>query len=621
MVKLCGYNQSTSRCNKQSKYKPEYCINNKTNYCMLSKQGKLHNLTKKTSSPTLKTTCKGREKKDCNPPICHYVDGAKRKYCKTKRQYLFKQLIPATELDNVGKEIKTTIDNIERFIVKKGGILSEQNKLRATIICFSDRYGAGKVLDKLNNFKPVGFNENERKQLYSLILESKKWNKKLRTSLATRTDKERVQIQRPIHGKSLLALVVPYNPAYGVALNGLLVACFHPKFGVNEIKLTYAQYQALPFKIPVKLQPDIPKLEKTKQVDAEKINKMIQDIYLVRGGKSPKTYKSVKEFMERLNMLDDDNWQRFGELPKEFNQSCQFKCEVPDVNPGKQIILWKTWHTTTGYAKSSNMVGFIDLVPISYLTPGELLWYHYWCNYAPCDPGGGQARGTWQMMTHKIRKQDTTFGLQPSIMKQWIKHPKKERITAAQMQSFHDKGYLVLDIPERLQKKCSVEAILQNNNDFFRTITGDLEFDFSKLESIQRSESSALAEKKTGNKYFYYVDKIDVKDPLNPDATTGKSHNAQNGGKLIAADSGMGPSTYTNESVFVEFEFSDFIAEIMASFYGKVEMVPVLERFRVKSRSQWKSGTHVDIVGESLIPELVIQQFAALDHLTSDDAK
>lgn len=622
MVNSCGYNINTSRCNKQSKYNPEYCSTSKTNYCMLSDEGKLYNKTKKLSTKSSKnTTCKGKEKNKCQPPNCYYVDGEKRKYCRTQRHYKYKTLIKENQLDTVGLEIKSTIDSIEKFVTQMTPSLSEQNKLRAIIICFSDRYGAGKCLDKIANFKPVGFNDQERKQLFSLCLECKKWNKKLRTSLASRTDRERVQMQRPIHGKSLLALVVPYDPRYGIALNALLVTSFHPKFGISELKSTYSQYQALPFKIPAKLQPTIPKLEKTNLVDAEKINKMIQDIYLVREGKSPKTYKSVKEFVERLKLHDDDNWQRFGELPKLFNQSCQFKCEVPDVHPGKQIILWKTWHTTTGYAKSSNMVGFIDLVPISYLTSGELLWYHYWCSYAPCDPGGGQARGTWQMMTHKIRKQATHFGLQSDIMKKWIKNPKKQRITATQMQSFHDKGYLVLDIPESLQQKCNVKNILENNNDFFRTITGDHEFDFSKLDSIQRSEVGSLAEKKMGNKYFYYVDKIDVTDPLNPDATTGKSHNAQKGGKLIAADSGMGPSTYTNEPIFVEFEFSNFIAEIMASFYGKVKMVPVLERFRVKSRSVWKSGTHVDIVGDSLIPESVKQLFAANEHLLNNEVK
>ena len=58
----------------------------------------------------------------------------------------------------------------------------------------------------------------------------------------------------------------------------------------------------------------------------------------------------------------------------------------------------------------------------------------------------------------------------------------------------------------------------------------------------------------------------------------------------------MGPATFTNEPNFVVFEFSDFVANIMASFYGTVKMVPVLERFRVKSKSHWKSGAHVDII-------------------------
>tara|TARA_Y100000748_G_scaffold215960_1_gene181238 strand:+ start:3528 stop:5396 length:1869 start_codon:yes stop_codon:yes gene_type:complete len=622
MNKTCGYSETTKRCNKQSKKHYDYCSINKTRRCALSTKGKQHKQgtklspkqgTKQGTQKHKTPLCKGLTKDQCLPPPCAYVNTAKRNYCKTRKQ---KSIV--AELDTVGLEIQATIKDIEQFVTKKYSTIPEQNRLRALIICFSDRYGAGKVLSSLSKFNPPNFTTTEKKQLYTLILESKKWNKKLRTSLATRTDKERVQMQRPIHGKSLLALVVPYNPTYGEALNGLLVTSFHPKYGIEELKHTYAQYQSLPFKLPAKLQPEIPKLERTDTVDATNINQMIKDIYLARKGKTPEKYKTVTTFVKTLGLSDDDVWKKFGDLPDEYNKSCQFKCEVPEVKPGKQVILWKTWHTTTGYAPSCNFTGFIDVVPIHFLSPGELLWYNYWCHSAPCDPGGGQARGTWQMMTYYMRQNRLYYGLEPDIMKNWIKHPKKSALTASQMASFHNKGYLVIDIPERLQSESDVANILDNNNDFFRTITGDIHFDFTKLDSIQRSENMAKANQFTGSKYTYYVDKIDENDPLNPNATSGKSHNAQKGGKLIAADSGMGPATFTNEPNFVAFEFSDFVANIMASFYGTVKMVPVLERFRVKSKSQWKSGTHVDIVGGTLIPEDIHGQFTALDHLNMD---
>ena len=167
----------------------------------------------------------------------------------------------------------------------------------------------------------------------------------------------------------------------------------------EELKHTHAQYQSLPFKLPAKLQPEIPKLERTDTVDATNINQMIKDIYLAQR-KTPEKYKTVTTFVKTLGLSDDDVWKKFGDLMDEYNKSCQFKCEVPEVKPGKQVILWKTWHTTTGYAPSCNFTGFIDVVPIHFLSTGELLWYNYWCHSAPCDPGGGQARGTWQMMTY-----------------------------------------------------------------------------------------------------------------------------------------------------------------------------------------------------------------------------
>ena len=58
--------------------------------------------------------------------------------------------------------------------------------------------------------------------------------------------------------------------------------------------------------------------------------------------------------------------------------------------------------------------------------------------------------------------------------------------------------------------------------------------------------------------------------------------------------------------------YSDYVAELMASFYEKVKMLNVLERFRVKSGNSWKSGVHVDIVGETLLPKQVIMKIRSL---------
>jgi len=98
-----------------------------------------------------------------------------------------------------------------------------------------------------------------------------------------------------------------------------------------------------------------------------------------------------------------------------------------------------------------------------------------------------------------------------------------------------------------------------------------------------------------GNDYRYMTDKMDTGDPLNPNATAGKSHNPQAGGKMVAKDSGMGPgSTFCDSPSHIAFQFSDWITGIFSSFYGPVPLVRVLERFRIKQHAAW-SAVHVDV--------------------------
>ena len=57
----------------------------------------------------------------------------------------------------------------------------------------------------------------------------------------------------------------------------------------------------------------------------------------------------------------------------------------------------------------------------------------------------------------------------------------------------------------------------------------------------------------------------------------------------------MGPlTTYTNEPAHLAFTYSPYIQETMGQFYGQVEMLPVLERFRIKATKGWDGNLHVD---------------------------
>ena len=96
---------------------------------------------------------------------------------------------------------------------------------------------------------------------------------------------------------------------------------------------------------------------------------------------------------------------------------------------------------------------------------------------------------------------------------------------------------------------------------------------------------------------------IDIERPLDPLARNPLhpySKNAQSGGKLIASDSGMGPgTTITNEVNHLTFQFSPFVTGVMQSFYAPnnnthVPLLHVLERFRVKTKAEWKQAVHVD---------------------------
>ena len=64
-------------------------------------------------------------------------------------------------------------------------------------------------------------------------------------------------------------------------------------------------------------------------------------------------------------------------------------------------------------------------------------------------------------------------------------------------------------------------------------------------------------------------------------------------------------TTFTNEPAHIEFQMSQFPADLLASLGGSFyqgPLVPVLERFRAKAVAAWKGFTHVDWQIEGAIP-------------------
>jgi len=654
----------------------------------------------------------------------------------TKKYYL---KYGSCHLNNPAKTVSNMVDTLasELSSAPANPPYRTSNWWRAALLCISDRYGSGGFLKHpLPLFSLWGEHINldtyaedcevQKKmanQIRKTCIAAADWTKCLRYWFGQRTDQQRVQMQRPLNGRSLLSITQSISKAHARSLNALLVASIHPTRGVSTVRYSKtSDFEGMPFMLPKALQPEQPKLtnndrtDETPRTHAKKINKLLSNIYnaVKNDPQDPPTPEDI--FVSEWNLKNETNWKDFGNLPDNFDTSTYYHTIVPWVKPGKEIILWKTWHTTCGFKDKipmleTNVTSFVDCVPATYLNINQngkeytdlQEWYYYLAKHAPCDPGGGSARGTWQMMAYKTYEhlqnpsvKKNIFGLPRNIMNHWVSSvPTKTHIvkvgsnqlvdiipaldiggqsdtsdtetttvsksasrnrhylTSEQLQKFDEEGYLVIPIPDDLQQKCPSSECLDNFTTFFKIISNDPTFDVKSVESLQRSEE--LKKSKTywdhngdiDNPSFHYFTRrikcnstslLDTKtkkakttmqkiwDPFWPNTVGSKgvllppndheiriySQNAQSGGKLIAADSGMGPgTTYTNERNHLKFQFSDFVTDIMQSFYRindkDVPLLRVLERFRMKTKSEWGKA-HVDIKGAQLLPEKILNK-------------
>lgn len=520
---------------------------------------------------------------------------------------------------------------------------------RALILTYSDRYGSTTV----RGFEMYPDADIWEKPLKRVIQLASLQNKRIRARLALRMDTERVQMQRPLRGRSLLSITTSRSSVHSRALRSLVVMGVHPTFGVDGFRV--AKYGATPFVLPKSLQDVLPTITpahdarpgevetgmsaaRLRQLDlvvnAPKMTGFVHSIYAARAWikAHPMNHACLDEglspfiaFVHSAALASDEAWRSFGTLPDQFlPQQHGFVVKVPYVIPGRQVILWSTWHATAGASPelaTTKMTAFVDLVPKSFFAEDELHWYQYACSHAPMDPGAGSGRGAYLSFIAAAARDARSahrlqYGLPDEYMQMFdtglrnMATDNDDRqglgtLTSAQKMRFFEDGYLILAVPQDLVQRLPVDATVRNFSSFFRYISGDHLFDLDNASTVSRVLELKEAERETGSKYTYFTRRVDLQDPLNPFAEGATSHNPHGGGKLITKDCGMGMgTTYVSEPFHVAFQYSSFVYNVLSSFYsgGVVNpLVVVLERFRVKTTSVWSNGTHVDNVPARMI--------------------
>ena len=532
----------------------------------------------------------------------------------------------------VANEIESFLDRYQDLMPQQFGMFQTHRDFwRALILTISDKYGYCTVKD-------LSMYENHQvwaSAFSRLVKKVHKENTKLRKVLALRMDTERVQIQRPLMGRSLLSITTSRSSIHSQSLRALCVLAIHPEMGVEGYRVK--SYTDVPFLLPKCLQDRLPNVpsdvpEMDLSYPATKLTDFVSRIYQARQfvrdeGTSDSSSSNMMdpfiEFIRRAQLHSDFVWQQLGDLPLNFIHEIHgFIIKVPYVVPGKQVILWNTWHATAGSTDTSPKVtAFIDLVPRSYFEDvSNLEWYKYVSQHAPVDPGAGSGRGSYLSFHTKVVDDMNSngtiqYGLNDEYMEMFdngFRHMAIDHddfrghgtLTNEQKESFKRDGYLIVDIPEHLLRLLPADRSIDNFNKFFRNLSGNMYFSLDT--HLQEVIDQKVAEVQTGSQYTYYSDRIDETDPLNPFKSGNKSRNAQKGGKLIAKNCGMGKgTTYVSEPYHVSFQYSQFVYNILKSFYhpGDVEpLVVVNERFRAKTTSSWANGTHIDTAATKLIP-------------------
>jgi len=556
-------------------------------------------------------------------------------------------------------EAHPVIDSIEKFLARYAstlpasfahGNLQIQTSpafWRALILTYGDRYGQSTEVAR--SFPGLPGHLEWKRGLSKCIKEAARCTKQVRTLLSLRMDTERVQMQRPLSGRSLLSITTCINPQFARALRALIVLGIHPEHGVEGYRVPPQAYGSIPFTLPKCLQDRLSVLgphnaarpdettfteERLRALDvtvpAPKMTTFIHRMYEART--STDTEDPFVSFVQRI-LPTTFAWHALGPLPDQFDPILHgFVIKVPFVIPGKQIILWSTWHATAGASSalhSAKVTAFVDLVPRRFFasSPQDLTWYRYCNTHAPSDPGGGSSRGAYLSFESMVidvargRRPPDTYGLPAPYLHMFDTGLRDQAVdasdcrgcgtlTADRVTQFYDAGYLILDIPVALAARLPASECLSSVSQFFRNISSDETFDLQDADGqgLHRVLEMKVAEATVGSRYAYFSRGIPSADPLNPFAHGPHSHNPQRGGKLIAKDCGMGKgSTFVSDPNHLAFQYSSFVYNVLSSFYhpGTHEpLVVVNERFRAKTTAAWTNGTHVDNATGKLIPLL-----------------
>lgn len=297
---------------------------------------------------------------------------------------------------------------------------------RALILCYPDRYLGPEVI-KDSKFGAV--HTSAKKPLKKILRLVKKTLKQLRKQLSNRGDTQRLQMQRPLFGRSLLSITTSRSGVHNRALRALVVAAVHPTKGVSGYRTTKASTVKIPFLLPDKLQDKLPKLTEANKdsdvvIPAPLLTAFIQRIYQAvgqkadtAGGLSGSIGPAFVAFATQLKL--SGAWKALGNLPRTFDPALHgYVVKVPHVAPGN-VLLWSEFHASAGTDVSleePKITCFVDFVPSNLLTPEQRVYYRWHARHAPVDLGAGSGRGQWFDFVHKVKQEQETFGLSPEIM-------------------------------------------------------------------------------------------------------------------------------------------------------------------------------------------------------------
>lgn len=500
----------------------------------------------------------------------------------------------------------------------------------AYLLCLNSRRGVQGVLKKQSEI--IAFVGKKHAAAFAECCSIVKARvESIKTSLLDRGKNDRVQMQRTIQGRSMLALLVPHNPDFRATLESILARILHPDSGAFQKRSTSEDslktFRKVPYTLPKQLQDAIPILTEEEEAsrldvsrDAPKMNFLIKTIMDERqrlkleGWGVPHGYFDDERSRVRYWVAKNPEM----ELPDEPYQQALHGCKivVPHATPN-DLLVWDSWHASAGSKTDAvKITSFLDYVPTTFLTEPQKLDYEYILRNAPVDVGAGSGRGGWNSFAWMLHRGVRPFGI-PADLKvcsdpimQTRPRGEQERIGFEYGNSMMAKGFAVIPLPPALTDLYPPARVFQQLDSFFQTLSGHALSDQKTMEGIQSRKN---AERIFGEPYTFYSRGMPTTQPnstgaaLHPGSVGDLSHNPQAGGILIPQDSGLGPGTSLfSNPVHVGLQTDPIMYDIVRGLYQAIGqrseckwsptdgLMLVPERFRLKLNQAWAGNLHVD---------------------------